>query len=180
MSNVPYTSFSDLQKAIRDDQKWADDYIQVLADFMGDSETIKAAMGPNVAVVTGRLMSPVNTPTISYSAGHWYARLPGDTKAFNPYDEYQIPRSRQFCQTYCLMYLTGKLPAPNPKNPWVKYYMYTFEALTFMRMLVDTLPSSSPAFKGDTTRGPRKPKKHIIKCINECLRRPYMCVNLTA
>ena len=183
---MPYPNFAQLQEykksLTRDErvleQKWADEYIQVLSDFMGDSVTIKAAMDPDIAVVSGTLKSPVNVPSISYSAGHWYARLPGDSKTFDPYLEYQVPKSKQFCQTYCLMYLVGALPLVIPRNSWSKYYTYTYEALKFMKKVTDSLPSSSPAFKGETTRGPRRPKGDINKRIVECMKRPYMCVNV--
>ena len=153
-------------------------YIQVLADFMGDSVTIKSAY-PGVSVTVGRLTSHVECPTMSFFRGHWYARLPGDSRAFDPYDEFQIPKSNQFCQTYCLMYLTGTLPIPDPTNSPNKYYRYTREALAYMRTLTESLPSSGPAFKGDTTLGPRRTKRHIIKCIDECLEKSHMCVDLT-
>jgi hypothetical protein len=138
------------------DQDWADEYIQPLVDFMGDSHVIRMKID-----YKSPLDYPVNVPTMGFCSGHWYARKPGDTKAFNPYDEYQVPGTNQFCQTYALMYHANKLPRKR-YGSWTKYYSYTLSALKFIKATLQRFPDD----------------ERLIRCVDECIKYPNICVNI--
>ena len=117
------------------EQFWADKNVQPIADFMGLKE-LWEIMIPNIDAKTeGR-----NFPTKSksdenqaiYTGRHWLSRKAYEDSWFDPYNEYQIHGTNQFCQTYSMMYLLNKLP-PEGKDEFIKYYKYTEEALKFIK-----------------------------------------------
>jgi hypothetical protein len=63
--------------------------------------------------------------------GHWTSKKPGDKYEFDPYEEYQIRGTHQFCQTYSLMYLLDQLPKKE-KGAFKKYYTYAEKAIEFI------------------------------------------------
>lgn len=163
LANTKYSTIQEVRKfqewvdsdprLVRFDQEWADEYIQPLADFMGNLSDIE--------IEYTSLDSSVSVPTMGYYSGHWYARKPGDTKAFNPYDEYQVPGTNQFCQTYARMYHENKLPT-KLHDSWTKYYSYTFSALKFIKATLQRFPA----------------EKRLLRCVNECIKYPNICVNI--
>jgi|688.fasta_scaffold19896_4 hypothetical protein len=165
------------------DQEWADEYLQPLADFMGDPATINSFF-PSLSISDRTtLRTDVNVPSIGFShefgsSGHWYARKPGDKKAFDPYNEYQVLGTNQFCQTYSIMYHANRIPPKISGQPWTKYYSYTLSALQFIKDVIQTLPADSPAFKGKTNQGMRVSKQKMLSKVNMCLSYPNMCVNI--
>jgi hypothetical protein len=111
--------------------------------------------------------------------GHYVSRLPdsvwnnrgsnnynGPNKTFDPYDHYQIDGSNQFCQTYALMYLLGKVTYNNKKitTDFPKFYQYTTKALNFIEYVLK--------FYEDTEY-----VKSIKECVRMLKRHPYMCLN---
>lgn len=126
--------------------------IQPLIDFMGDELTLKSF---NVCVRRSSLKKPVHVPTMGFVNNHWVARLPGDKKPFNPYDRCQKPGTHEFCQTYSLMYLLGKLPSGN----------YTQCALDFIQKTIEDFSPRDQVFWGMTDQGPRIGKRRLLRCI---------------
>lgn len=171
------------------DQEWADEYLQPLADFMGDSATIDSYFNGSSSVrprlyISDRttLRTNVDVPSVGFShefgsSGHWYARKPGDKKAFDPYNEYQVLGTNQFCQTYALMYHANKIPE-KVTGSWTKYYSYTRSALKFINTVIEALPASSPAFRGYTNEGARFSKATMLSKVNLCMDNSNMCVNI--
>lgn len=76
-----------------------------------------------------------NQNTARYSGKHWYSLKAGEEKEFDPYKDYQIHGTNQFCQTYALMYVLDKLPDKEPNygtDKYKKYYIYSKKALEFI------------------------------------------------
>ena len=159
------------------DQSWADLYMQPLIDFMGDFFTLYNFDNTITVLDNTKLGTCVDGPTLGFSDGHWYARKRGDIEAFDSYNEYQVRGTHQFCQTYALMYHTGKLP-DRIHTKWTKYYSYTFAALHFIKTILTSIPSRSPVFYGATDHGNRLSKKRLLTAVNQCIKYPNACVNI--
>jgi hypothetical protein len=200
LANTRYDTIQDVKrfqkwvdsdpKLVKIDQDWADTYHQPLADFMGDPLTIMSYFNgsssgrPNVHVrERTTLRTQVESPTVGFSknfgdSGHWYSRRPGDTKAFDPYTEFQYRGTNQFCQTFSLMYQGNKLPEKVP-GTWTKYYAYTVYALKYIKNVIESFPPNSAVFNGTIEGGgKRSSKKELLKCVNECIKYPNICVNI--
>ena len=74
-----------------------------------------------------------------YTGHHWLSVFKGTQILFDPYEEYQIEGTNQFCQTYALMNLLNKLPRQENQicktykdDAFEKYYYYTKCALKFI------------------------------------------------
>ena len=119
------------------EQDWVDNNLQIIIDFMGVSELWEILI-PNIDLRTeGRNSSniPISIkPVAIYSGSHWTSRKAGDSYWFDPYKEYQINGSNQFCQTYSLMYLLNALPSPITEYDisFMKFYEYTDKAINFI------------------------------------------------
>jgi hypothetical protein len=200
LANTKYPTIQEVRKfqkwvnsdprLVRIDQEWADTYHQPLADFMGDPLTIVSYFNgssknrPNV-IVRDRttLRTNVEHSTVGFSknfgaSGHWYSRMPGDSKAFDPYTEFQYQGTNQFCQTYSWMYQAHRLP-DKVTGTWTKYYSYTVSALKFIKHVLESFPTNSAVFSGTLEDGnKRATKKQLLKCVNECIKYPNICVNI--
>ena len=118
------------------EQFWADKNVQPIADFMGLKE-LWEIMIPNIDAKTEGRHLPTKSKSdrtqAIYTGRHWLSRKVNEDNWFDPYKEYQINGTNQFCQTYSMMYLLDALPLPAGENEFIKYYKYTEEALKFIK-----------------------------------------------
>jgi len=149
------------------EQQWVDDNLQIIIDFMGDEDVWMYMFPKNELYGIGGRASVRNVnlsknSTAVFSGSHWRSRKPNDTIWFDPYDEYQIYGTNQFCQTFAMMYLLNKLPNQDYGNNFKKYYTYTNEALLFISDIITNAPFSTKA---------------ELKAIKNCLKYPNICLN---
>jgi len=183
--------------AINDE--WADNLL-ILQEFMGSSFVWETCVpGVVVSGITGKAGHRKTTLEIKpynrafYSGSHWTSQLKNTTDVFDPYEEYQIRGTNQFCQTFAMMYLKKALPNVVPKNtkaPLKKYYTYTKEALKFIKKQVkivfDKLQQNNREANRNhfyityTTNENVKVRIYEIdlsKALEHCTRHPAACVN---
>ena len=152
------------------EQKWVDTYLQPVINFMGVYEFWEYFKNlKDVDIQESKSKMPDNKYSARYSGAHWTAKKPGD-KYFDPYDIYQYPGSNQFCQTYTLMYLSGYLPTPEPKN-FTNYYFYSLEALKFIKFYISELKKNKSLSKYKTHFN------RIDKKVDELIAHPNMTIN---
>lgn len=168
--------------------KWTDIYYNPLVQFMGDRD-LWNALGIHVPYEdlkpTALLRLPVTRFDVAYFSGvHWVSRKAGTKELFDPYNEFQIPGTNQFCQTYAMMYLLGdRFGFPLRRNGnsgnWLKYYTYTNYALNFIQRLIEFC-KKSPKFKSISTFTKHKDTtiKNLEAAVKVCLAHPYMCLNV--
>ena len=180
MANIQYNNLKEVRKNYQSlikkdkelvdiEQKWVDKNLEVIIDFMGDIDVWKFII-PGVVVygfdgskASTRNKPPVNYPIGVFTGSHWNSRKANENGWFEPYADYQIFGTNQFCQTFAMMYLAGKLPVINSdKNNFTKYYTYTIEALKFIEKVINNYPSSTLKEK---------------KAIKECIKYPNICLN---
>lgn len=180
IANIQYKSLKELKKNYqtlikRDkklvdiEQKWVDKNLEVIIDFMGDID-VWNFMIPGIIVygfdgskVSTRNKPLVNYPIALFTSSHWNSRKANEMHWFEPYADYQIFGTNQFCQTFAMMHLANKLPSiNNDKSNFTKYYIYTIEALNFIEELINKYPSSTLK------------ERNAIK---ECIKYPNICVN---
>lgn len=131
------------------------DRLQDLMTFVGNSISCDklldffpnpSDLDPNYQYIYGKYSSrnlkDNQYPVIIFKAsrdgsGHFNTKMPNE-KNFDPYDEYQIEGTHQFCQTFSLMKLTGHLPQKinSTNNSFEKYYHYSQCALAFIRDMI--------------------------------------------
>lgn len=72
-------------------------------------------------------------------SGHFNTKMPNEPN-FDPYDEYQIEGTHQFCQTFALMKLIGHLPQKmyHTSSQFEKFYFYSEYALEFIKKMILT------------------------------------------
>lgn len=181
IANIQYDTIIDLKKRYKKivnatkasitEQTWVDKNLSVIMDFMGDSDVWKFVI-PGVKLYgnDGMRTSTRNKKVDNYSVAvftgaHWNSRKANQIKWFEPYDEYQISGTNQFCQTFAMMHLIDKLPPPiksSNKLSISKYYVYTHAALEFINDVMS---------KYDKTTDKEK------KAIKECMKYPNICLN---
>lgn len=154
-------------------------YFEPLTEFMGD-RTLWEALGIPVTMTD---TTTCDDGDVAYFSGsHWTSRKAGtkEEEVFDPYDEYQVPGTHQFCQTFCMMHLWNRLPAKITQNgrAWLKYYAYTMEALEFIDELIrmckrDPKLSTLPTFRERNTTF-----DILERAIRVCKSHPYMCLNI--
>ena len=185
-ANIEYDSKKKTQKYqlyvkknkawIDEEQAWVDDFLTPLIDFMGD-ETVWKYIVPNIillgvggraSVRSGRTAKNLKHPLGIYTGSHWLAYKQDDTFEFDPYREYQISGTNQFCQTFSMMYLCDQLPDIET-HPWKKFYVYTVKALEFIKKVINKVVKQKGLDK--------KTAKELLRCVNECLTYPNICVN---
>lgn len=157
------------KKTAEFEQEWVENNLQPLIDFFGDVDVWKTII-PNVEIygVEKRISSVRNikktdNPQAHFSSTHWTSRFPTDEDWFDPYIEYQVFGTNQFCQTFAMMYLCNKLPKVTKNiNSWVKYYNYTDKTLQFIK---NNLKKYFP----DRT--------DLLKNVNECIKYSKRCIN---
>jgi len=161
------------------EQAWVDTYLQPLIDLMGETKIWKSIAGPEVELYgvdendpkRSRRNIPVSQNPQAYfsrveSVGHWYSRKPNQKEWFDPYTNYQIIGTNQFCQTFALMHLVDSLPDRIDKKSFASsnYYVYTKEALYFIKHVIEKSLRLQQ-------------KKMYLKKVRECLRHPNICLN---
>lgn len=172
------------------ESEWNEKYLSPIIDFMGigtnqtiifngerPSKTLLieySGSGRQAALTPYQktchiLFGPRLNPRTGSGEGHFRARLPGADKTFDPYDKYQISGSNQFCQTYSLMYLVGRIPYTPPSHTFSDYYKNTEKALKFIKEVLTKY--------GHKLASPSELKK-LKKCLSELLKHPYMCLNV--
>lgn len=155
MANKQYDSIDEVKKNYRNkikkdiehfhtEQEWVDNNLHILMDFMGN-KILWEYLHINTIGQDGIKRSDRNVPinnvnTAVFSGAHWTSRKANDSVWVDPYKEYQIPDSNQFCQTYAMMYLLDKLPEKivDKDKKFTKYYEYTHHALDFIKDIIDT------------------------------------------
>jgi len=180
MANIQYNTLKEVKKNYQSlikkdkelvdiEQKWADKNLEVIIDFMGDIDVWNFVIqGVVVYGFDGSKASTRNKPVVNYpiavfTGSHWNSRKANEADWFEPYDDYQIFGTNQFCQTFAMMYLADRLPLINNDNTdFTKYYTYTIEALNFIEEVINAYPSSTLNDK---------------KAIRECLKYPNICLN---
>jgi hypothetical protein len=135
------------------DKLWGE-RMNLVIDFMGNYAVWKFLLNDDIDIYERK---PPRKSTIvksdrhqAYFTGHhWLSIVKNTRELFDPYSEYQITGTNQFCQTYALMHLMNKLPgqsnqvcSPFPYNSFKKYYYYTRCALDF---IVDVIKSVKKA-----------------------------------
>lgn len=170
------------------EHRWFQTYFSPLVEFMGD-RNLWHALGISVPnedyKPTALLRLPeTNYPVAYFSGAHWVSRKAGTKEVFDPYNEFQIPGSNQFCQTYAMMYLIGdRLGVPLRRNgnsgSWLKYYTYTTYALTFIQKVID-MCKKTQALRNLSTFTNHKDTtiKNLEAAIKVCQAHPYMCLNI--
>lgn len=174
------------QKLSQAEQLWVDTNMNFIIDFMGDSKVWKT-MIPEVELFgvdnqrsSTRIKSAkiLAVPSANFSGSHWTARKANESTVFDPYDEYQIYGTNQFCQTYAMMYLLDRIPAistykSQTKSPLRKYYQYTKEALLFIKDVIEN-HFEFPKEKDD----PHYHKNYHLNRVKNCIENSYACLNV--
>lgn len=179
-ANIAYNSKKEVikqyqKKVIGDvadeEQDWADQYLAVLIDFMGDEDVWKTIV-PDVVVkgsggrASSRGERVTDKPYAAFSGAHWTSKKASERVWFDPYDHYQIYGTNQFCQTFAMMNLTDSLPYPEPDG-WKRYYKYTKDALDYIKNCVQVYNFED---KND--------EKEIKKALRVCRKNSNACVNI--
>jgi len=157
------------------EQEWVDKNLQPLMSLMADTGVMRCVV-PGISVygvdrkIGYRLLPVEDVPVAHFSGnpdtgGHWRSRLPGDIAWFDPYKEYQVEGTNQFCQTFALMNLVGALPGISMDRSWGRYYTYTAAALEFIDTVIRRCLTG-------------KEKTVFLKKIDECRTHPYRCLNV--
>ena len=180
MANIQYNTLKEVRKNYQSlvkkdkelvdiEQKWVDKNLEVIIDFMGDID-VWNFMIPGIVVygfdgskASTRNKPAVNHPIAVFTGSHWNSRKANETDWFEPYADYQIFGTNQFCQTFAMMYLADKLPEiDHDKHNFTKYYTYTIQALKFIEEVINAYPSSTLKER---------------KAIKECIKYPNICLN---
>lgn len=198
------------------EQEWVNYNLMPLTALMGHDVVAKMW---GVTTVYERMRTLVPVPTISFitrnrkpngsldgATGHFYARRPGDTKDFDPYDFYQMNGSNQFCQTFSLMYACGRIERQRTaRRAPVDYYPTALLALQFIRETIEKIPGTYsftwinksmkmsgyekiswtedgiPYVNGLYDLGlpsdKKKAKEQMLLKVDECIRHYRACVN---
>lgn len=177
-----------LSQRIRDlEYRWGEVYFNPLTEFMGDID-LWEALGIHVSKTPLWRLPVTPYPVAYYTGSHWVSRRAGTAVVFDPYDEFQIYGTNQFCQTYAMMHV---LPSSIMKSPvmrknttssghWRKYYTYTKSALEFIKKLIEFCKKHSNIRSLETfsSKYPNTTFKNLDAAIDTCLAHPYMCLNI--
>lgn len=129
------------------EQEWVDEYFQPLTSLI-TSEKMWKCMARFTEIYgldrkVGQKSIPVSDKCQAHfsgspgESGHWNARKPGETKWFDPYNEYQIRGTNQFCGVFSMMYLLDRLPPKSGNRTFQRYYIYANAALMFCKDVID-------------------------------------------
>lgn len=172
------------------EHKWYKVYLEPIIEFMGDRD-LWHALGiyvPDTNIHSAKsalARLPPSQEHIAYFSGvHWISRRAGTSVVFDPYDEYQIYGSNQFCQTFSMMYLIigDDMGVGLQRNTnWLKYYTYTKCALDFIENLIARC-KRTPRLKNLPTfkNWPSTTLKNLEAAIKVCQKHPNMCLNVPA
>lgn len=198
------------------EQEWVNYNLMPLTTLMGHA-VIAEMWG--VTTVYERMRSVVAVPTLAFvtrnkkpngsldgATGHFYARRPGDTKDFDPYDFYQMNGTNQFCQTFSMMYACAKIERQKgARRAPVDYYATAIQALRFIRETIEKIPDTysftwinksmqvsgyeniswtldgipyvDGLYKLGLPSDKKKAKQQMLLKVDECLRHYRACVN---
>jgi hypothetical protein len=122
------------------EQVWTSDFLVPLTDLMGEQLFILPTFF-GVELSKGIHFHPEvsDKNRMVYSGAHFRSRKAGSNVTFDPYDEFQIDGSNQFCQTYALMHLFDKTGPPSTDRSFLKYYDYSLRALRFIQQSIKKL-----------------------------------------
>lgn len=135
-----YGNYTDKNGNTKDgvEQQWVDENLDIITVWMGTSGVWKC-MIPDINDNIGSITfspNPIIAEDINrgfFSGHHWTSIKKNDTIEFDPYNEYQIHGTNQFCQTYAMMHLLDRLPQKRHLNGISKYYEYTRLAIEFIK-----------------------------------------------
>jgi hypothetical protein len=165
------------------DDEWVLKNFQPIIDFVGDVHVLSSVVSESTKIIikpttrtelkeykNKQTTTPLLLFTGTEDGGHWTSIKTYEHDLFDPYHEYQLNGTNQFCQTFSLMNITlDQMPIKMKGFP--KYYTYATEALKFIRDVV------VPKFFGtQKSRGIYK-KKSITDNINECFMHPFIIIN---
>jgi hypothetical protein len=180
----------------KEEQDWVDKFLAPLIDFMGD-EVVWKYIVPGIILrgveegrerasaraATARTPENLQYPLAIFTGRHWLAYKKNDKTEFDPYNEYQIYGTNQFCQTFSMMYLRDKLPVPEQDpDEWKKFYVYTEKALEFIKEVINEV-NKKISFDKSLNKKTAKELKEKLKLeelliyVDECLTHPNICVN---
>lgn len=133
------------------EQEWYDNNLEFIVDFMGNisfwnylgfktigEEGIKKSHKAIMKdIINGKIKNDI--PIGIFSGQHWVSVKKNEKIEFDPYNEYQIFSSNQFCQTFAMMNVFDKLPEKNTDKEkcFTKFYKYTEDALKFIEELLE-------------------------------------------
>jgi len=181
------TEFLEIQRSFRNkglkqsEQSWADTNFNTIVDLMGE-KVIWQFMVPDIdgrgweeTRASSRKIPTSSNPVAVFSGAHWTSRKAGESVFFDPYYEYQIPGTNQFCQTFALMYLMDKLPEPIVSQPGdiSKYYYYTRAAIEFIIEVFEIFP-----FVGETREQQKYNRDYYLNRAKNCLKNSNACLNI--
>lgn len=156
---------------------WWQENAQPLADFMGDM-TLWANIIDDIDVKRGsvRGVPVMGVACARFTGSHWLSRKPGETTFFDPFKDYQVYGTNQFCQTFAMMYLVDALPKKRETKSFKNYYAYTLKALEFIRDVISSFYPDAHYF--NTSLEGHYSQKDMLKKVNECIKHVNMCVNI--
>jgi hypothetical protein len=150
------------------EQEWVDNYLQPLIDLMGESRIWKCMAGNNIELYgvlyndlkrSSRNIKVSENPQAFFSrvdsVGHWYSRAANEKNWFDPYNDYQV---------FALMNLVGSLPPLENQKSFKNYYVYTKEALRFIKHVIKRCLHL-------------RQRVMYLRKVRECLRHPNLCLN---
>lgn len=206
-----YSSLDELKKNYRPyykarpylaclEQIWTSEFLTPLTDLMGEQTFILPTFF-GVEYKKGSHFSPEisDKHRIMYSGSHFRSRKAGSNVTFDPYDEFQIFGSNQFCQTIALMYLLDKLGAPYTDRGFGKYYEYSLRALNFIKASIEKLTReyvydfswinqyvneeymiTKPMipYTSNISADPKEGKRQMLAKVNECIAHYPATVNV--
>lgn len=180
------------------EQSWVETNLAPIIDLMGQAYTWRFVI-PNVdkrlflhgdsdviryAAPRGEkgIVHPLDIPRAFWSGSHWTAIKAGETQVFDPYDEYQINGTNQFCQAYSMMYLLDMLPkkiTSNDPNSISKYYNYTKHAIEFIIKVLEKYPYQAEEYSNtdESEKEITFYKNYYVNRAKNCLKYYAVCLN---
>lgn len=181
----------------KDKNAWLNINLNWITAFMGDEGVLKFIV-PGVEITRSRprTLLASDKARAFFNGNHWTGAKQSETTVFDPYNEYQINGTNQFCQTYTMMYLCDKLPIKfDPNNPdqidpnypadpadpadkntpvtnISKYYYYTRCAIKFIIEVIKQYP-----FEGDTQDDINYYREYHMNRAKNCLKYSNLCLN---
>lgn len=182
------------------EQIWTSEFFTPLTDLMGE-QTFILPVFFEVEFRQGSHFHPEisDKNRIVYSGAHFRSRKAGSSVTFDPYDEFQIDGSNQFCQTIALMHLFDKLGEPSQDRSFRKYYEYSRRALNFIKETIEklttiyvydfswinqyvnaeySLTKSIIPYTSNISTDPKIAKKQMLAKVNECIAHYPATVNV--
>ncbi|CAE7454414.1 unnamed protein product [Symbiodinium natans] len=177
------------------EQKWYDQNMKPLVDFMGDEHIWKLVCGNELNIFHDkplRSQDDLAKAAASFKAGHWTSRRANASSKddiYDPFRNHQIGGTNQFCQTFSMMYLKQWIEMEEkPPKKMEDYYANAEKALAFIKWVLekgiepatldDYLKKSQDIFEDHKDLQSPRLRADLLKCLAECLKTPCMCVNV--